>query len=186
MRSKKARVCGECGETYKFSIAEAHHYVESGLANVYLKSVETMTCRCGTAIVLAAVPTLLRVIAFCFAFKPARLKGNELRFIRNVLRRSAKDFANVLSVSPEHLSRVENEAEGVSPVIDKLVRSRIVIDLMDFDGFAALFDLKEFRTLVDGRLPESDNGFELHLEYEGPYLGARKRERLEFEFRAAA
>jgi hypothetical protein len=145
-----------------------------------------MSCLCGTAVVLAAVPTLLRIVAYCFAFKPARLRGRELRFIRNVLRRSAKDFAKVVSFTPEHLSRVENETEGVSALVDKLVRARIALDLVAGEVAAGHFDLDQFRTLVDGKIPEANNRLALFLEYHGPRIGARKRERFDFEFRAAA
>jgi hypothetical protein len=186
MSRTKPRVCPECRQEYKISLAERYRYRESGLDNVYLENVETMSCQCGTAVVLAAVPTLLRVVACCFAFKPARLRGRELRFIRNVLRRSAKDFAEVISFTPEHLSRVENETEGVSALVDKLVRSRIVLELVAGDGAAGLFDLDQFRALVDGKIPEADDSLALFLEYRTSRLGVRKRERVDFEFRAAA
>ena len=186
MRRTRTRVCPQCRQEYKYSVADRYRYRESGLDNVHLENVETMRCRCGTALVLSSAPALLRIIAGCLAFKPARLRGSELRFIRNVLRRSAKDFANVISFTPEHLSRVENETEGVSALVDKLVRTRIVLDLVDGEGAAGLFDLERFRALVDGKIPEDDDGLALFLEYCRPRVGARKRERVDFEFRAAA
>ena len=181
----KMRTCGDCGREYQFSIAESYRYSESGLDNVYLRNIETMTCDCGTAVVFRALPTLLRVIAICFAYKPALLRGPEIRFLRSVLGRSSKDFAGVLSLSAEHFSRVENEKDPVSAPIDKIVRCRIVLDLLEIDGFHQLFDLRKFREILDQKLPASDDGLALYLTYAGPYLGVRD-ERIEFEFKDAA
>lgn len=185
MHTRKARLCGDCGREYRFSISDSYRYTESGLENVYLRNVETMTCECGTAVVLHSLPTLLRVIAFCFAHKPALLKGREIRFVRSVLGHSGKDFAEMLALTPEHFSRVENEREPVSESIDKITRFRIALNLLEVDAFARIFDRKQFRATIDRRLPAPHDGMALYLTYTGPYLGAQDGP-LDFEFREAA
>ena len=185
MAAKSKRDCGACGKQRRYSVADSYRYIESGLDNVILRNVEIVECACGGRAVLRAVPTLLRIVAACFAYKPARLKGREVRFVRSVLGRSSKDFANAISVTPEHLSRVENGQDTVSPAMDKIVRLRLVLELLKVDALAQLFDIDELQTIIDKKLPTDDEGLALYLTYRGPHIGASD-EPVEFEFREAA
>ena len=125
------------------------------------------------------------VIAFCRTYKPARLRGAEVRFIRSVLAKSAKDFANCLSVTPEHLSRIENERERMSERLDKLVRARAALYFVEAEALRGLFNLQELQTLLDGALPASDNPLALILPYSGLCVGENP-EPVQFEFRPPA
>jgi transcriptional regulator with XRE-family HTH domain len=184
MAAKSKRDCEACGKQRRYSVADSYRYIESGLDNVILRNVDIVECACGGRVVLRAVPTLLRIVAACFAYKPARLKGREVRFVRSVLGRS-KDFADAISVTPEHLSRVENGQDTVSPAMDKIVRLRFVLELLKVDGLAQLFDIDELQTIIDKKLPTDDAGLALYLTYRGPHIGASD-EPVEFEFREAA
>jgi len=179
--------CPTCGKSFRYSIADSYRYAESGLANVYLQNVETVSCGCGESLVIRALPTLLRIIAMCMAHKPARLRGQELRFIRQVLSKKAKDFARNLSVTPEHLSRIEQSNDSLSPTLDKLVRSILVLELTsEHPALSRHFDLKRFLALSEQKLPADDASLGLFVKYRGPYLGADDETELEFEFKEAA
>lgn len=179
--------CAACGNEYRYSVVDSYRYAESGLENVYLTNVEVVTCKCGESVVIRAQPTLLRILASCFAYKPARIRGPEVRFVRNVLGKKSKDFAKALSITPEALSRIEHAQESLSASLDKLVRARLMLQLvMDHPRLVAQsFDIEQFTHLLDAKLPADDGRLALFLHYVGPYIGAEDPE-VEFEFRAAA
>ena len=52
-----------------------------------------------------------------------RLAGEELRFLRKLPGIPAKKFAELLRITPEHLSGAENGRRPVSHSVDKLVRA---------------------------------------------------------------
>lgn len=178
--------CPKCGKRTRFSVLDSYHYTDSGLDNVYLTGVETIVCDCGESVVLTAAPSLLRIIAFCFAFKPAALRGREIRFMRHVLGRKAVDFAQMLSITPEHLSRLENDAKPAGASLDKFVRARLLLAMMqDHPKMAGLFDIEAFQKLIDSELPSDDDDLLLFVKYVGPYVGD-DHEPVEFEFQKAA
>lgn len=183
--SKDRKPCPKCGKKSRFSVIDEYHYTESGLENVYLQNVQTLSCECGESVVLTALPSLLRIIAMCFAYKPASLNGREIRFIRHVLRRKALNFAQALSITPEYLSRVENEAAIPGSSLDKLIRTRLLLGLFQaYPEMTEMFDVKEFESVLDRDLPVSDGTLGLYVEYVGPHV--KDHEQIEFEFKQAA
>jgi DNA-binding XRE family transcriptional regulator len=64
------------------------------------------------------------VIASTVVESHTALTGKEIRFLRTVADISAKDFANLLGVSPEHLSRIENDhTPSLGLATDRLARA---------------------------------------------------------------
>jgi len=68
------------------------------------------------------VEQLHRAIALAVARKPARLTGPEVRFLRKVLGWSGVDFARHIGVSPEIVSKWENDREAIGAANDRLLR----------------------------------------------------------------
>lgn len=147
-----------------------YHYTACGLENVFLVNVQQVVRRGEPRIVLKSAPTLQRVIVACFANKPAMLRPEETRFIRSVLGYSAKNFAEFLSISPEHLSRIENGHEPVSKYLDKMIRMKIALDLLQHEEIRPFFDIVEIERLVETELPACDGSLALFLEYTGQYV----------------
>lgn len=54
--------------------------------------------------------------------KETSLNGEELRFLRKRLKISAAEFSQVLGVTPETLSRMENGRAQIQHNVDKLIR----------------------------------------------------------------
>ncbi len=108
-----------------------------------------------------------------------------MRFFRPVLGRGSKDFANAISVTPEHLSRIEDGQDTVSAAMDEIVRLRLVLELLEVDELAQLFDIDELQTIIDKKLPTDDEGLAFSLTYRGSHIGASD-EPVEFECREAA
>lgn len=93
-----------------------HVYRESGLDNVVLHGITKYTCEsCGAERVqIPNMGPLHRAIAQAIAHKPARLVPAEVRFLRDHLDLSNKEFAALMGVSPEQSSRwTSSEPIGV-------------------------------------------------------------------------
>jgi putative zinc finger/helix-turn-helix YgiT family protein len=126
--SRQTMLCDECGndmDSRKTTSEDAYHYDLCGLDNIFLVGITVYECvGCGTVIPeIPRVPELHQVIAEELAKKQAFLTGREIRFLRNRAGLSAKEFAVLLDISPEHLSRVENgHTRSLGGAADKLAR----------------------------------------------------------------
>jgi transcriptional regulator with XRE-family HTH domain len=68
---------------------------------------------------------LLGAISDVLVKKRGPLVGCELRYLRKFSDFASKDFAKLLGVTPEHLSRLENGAKPLAPTLDKLSRALV-------------------------------------------------------------
>lgn len=115
--------CDECDGTMT-SARENWKYDESGLPHVVLEGVEVRRCpSCGTSEpVIPRIEELHRVLAHLVTAKRSRLAGAEVKFLRKVLGFSGADLARHMGVTPESVSRWENERETIGPQADRLLR----------------------------------------------------------------
>jgi DNA-binding transcriptional regulator YiaG len=74
---------------------------------------------------------LVATVAIARILEPLRLDGAEVKFIRRVLGRSAKDFAAILEMAPETYSRWENGKQTVGAWADKQVRFAAIVVLRE-------------------------------------------------------
>jgi putative zinc finger/helix-turn-helix YgiT family protein len=120
--------CPECGKPMT-SARENYSYTASGLPYVTLVGVEVRRCKaCGEhEVVLPKIEQLHRVIALAVVGKHARLTAAEVRYLRKYLGWSGADFAKHMGVTPESVSRWENEREQMSAVADRLLRLMVAI-----------------------------------------------------------
>lgn len=120
---KSDMMCAECGGKMKRQIV-THHYLESGLDNVYLEKVSAYKCQdCAERFVLVPSPVQLHIVmAISLSFKRELLVGPEIKFMRKEIGMNGKSFAKRIGVAPETLSKWEN-AEGEQTLShDKLIR----------------------------------------------------------------
>ena len=119
--------CMECGGKLK-ARKENYRYLACGLPNVTLKGVEVR--RCGTCgdheVVIPRIEKLHEVLAMAIVKQEARLSGAEVRFLRKQLGYSGADFARLIGVSPETVSRWENDKETMGPSAERLLRMFVV------------------------------------------------------------
>lgn len=104
--------CDRCGvelKSWKATKERPFEYRGCGFEGVYLVGVSVAECpRCAIQCpTIPRLPDLLRSIALFLAEKPAPLTGPELRFLRTWAGYSVTDFAALLHVKREHLSRFE-------------------------------------------------------------------------------
>lgn len=117
--------CVRCGTPLKV-VRGAHHYTESGLLNVTLMNVEIRSCpSCGEReIVIPRIEELHRTMARAISQTTAKLTPEEIRFLRKWLGLATSDFALVMGVRPETVSRWESKESGyqMPPTAEHLLR----------------------------------------------------------------
>jgi putative zinc finger/helix-turn-helix YgiT family protein len=121
--NRPTETCPNCKGTITLN-QENFRYTASGLPNVTLVGITVRRCgTCGwNAAVIPNVDGLHQVLAQTIIEKKSRLHGSEFRFLRKRLGESGSDCAALFGVTPETISRWENEKEQVSPVADRLLR----------------------------------------------------------------
>ncbi|MCB2186441.1 MAG: helix-turn-helix domain-containing protein [Deltaproteobacteria bacterium] len=115
-------LCPTCGREMASRLG-THHYIESGLPNVWLKGVETHSCVCGEEMV--GIPRLAQLnsrIGRDLLTKPFLLNGPEIRFLRKNMGVLAKELAELMAVAPETISRWENDKQAIEASNDRLLR----------------------------------------------------------------
>ncbi len=119
--------CAKCGGNLRVT-GSTHRYAESGLPYVVLHGVQVRKCQeCGEEeVAIPDIAGLHRCMAALLVARKSALAATELRFLRQFLGHSSKDFAKTLGVAPETLSRWENASRDIPPVVDRVVRLLVV------------------------------------------------------------
>lgn len=106
--------CPVCEKPIKEHLG-THHYLESGLDNVFLERVPIRDCSdCGYSEVgVPAIMALHEIICKHLVTTPGALTGKEVRFIRTNMGIAAIAFAKAMGVHKVSVSRWEN---GKSPI----------------------------------------------------------------------
>jgi putative zinc finger/helix-turn-helix YgiT family protein len=120
---RKTMTCLPCGGKLAKK-RENYRYTSCGLPNVTLVGVEVRRCgKCGDhEVVIPRIEELHRVLAAAIVRRASRLIPAEVRFLRKYLGYSGVDFAKVIGVSAESVSRWENAKETMRPSVEKLLR----------------------------------------------------------------
>jgi putative zinc finger/helix-turn-helix YgiT family protein len=124
---EKKWTCSACGADSTRLTKGSYVYKESGLTDVTLSNVELIHCdNCQNEDpIIANIEGLHALIADALIKKPARLKGQELRFLRKHLELTARRLAGILHVDPATISKWENEEDPVGPQSDLLMRALV-------------------------------------------------------------
>lgn len=125
MESLRSRDAQRTGSTRAVSTqSNPYHFVGSGLLNVYLVGVEyDLDPQTGLqAADIPCLPKLMEAIGKVLVEKKTPLSADEIRFLRKRLRFASKMFAELVGVSSEQYSRIENGASNVTPTVERLVR----------------------------------------------------------------
>lgn len=141
---KKARKCPDCGGVIVSSI-EDYLYDEGGLSHVKLSGVEVRRCRSckGVTAMIPAIENLHRALAKLLIEQPLTLRGEEVRFLRKYLGFRGIDFAAVMGVAKETVSRWETDAKPMGTSADRLLRA-----LVQTNKPVARYEPEEFTELL--------------------------------------
>jgi putative zinc finger/helix-turn-helix YgiT family protein len=124
---RKAMTCIQCGGRLTAK-SENYKYAACGLSNVTLIGVDVRRCsKCGDhEVVIPRIEELHRVLAAAVVRQASRLSKDELKFLRKHLGYSGVDFAKVIGVAAETISRWENGKENIGATTEKLIRMLVV------------------------------------------------------------
>lgn len=146
-RTAHCSLCDRRMDRRRTDLHRPYRYTECGLDNVLLVGITVHTCgRCGME--LPEIPkaeALHQLIAEHVARTPGRkLNGEEIRFLRKQGSMPAHEFATLLGVSAEYLSRVENgRAPSLGDAADRLVRLFALMAKDGGQGRAVLIELAQ-------------------------------------------
>ena len=125
--------CELCGGKTKMLKGQTWHYTESGLDDVYLYNVEVRACvSCDAKSPrLPRISDLHATIGRAVALQKTSLSGSEARFLRKHLGLQAKEWAVLLRLPPETLSRWENDKQVIGAQSDSLLRALYFLKLAE-------------------------------------------------------
>lgn len=123
MDRAKIHECTNCGAAVGPE-RRNYRYTESGLSNVILQGVEVADCpKCGTSdVIIPRMAKVHRAIAQALTNSPARLTGEQLRFLRKHLGLSGDQLGSYLHTDRTKISKWENEDDRIGPATDRLIR----------------------------------------------------------------
>jgi putative zinc finger/helix-turn-helix YgiT family protein len=123
MKKAKNPPCTNCGEELNPE-SRNYRYTESGISNVILQGIDVAECpRCGNSEV--TIPRMAKIhwaIAKALANSPARLTGEQLRFLRNHLGLSGEKLGGYLHTDRTKISKWERGEDPIGPTTDRLMR----------------------------------------------------------------
>jgi putative zinc finger/helix-turn-helix YgiT family protein len=145
-------------EERRATVAAPYRFVGSGLSNVYLIGVKFRVCRsCNAKIAeIPAVKQLMISIARAVVEGDSPLSGEEIRFLRKRLGKRSSDFARLVGVSLEEVSRWENDHNAPGRSADKLIR--ILYSVLSGDSHLrerVNKDIEELVTVMAGESREA-------------------------------
>jgi len=145
--------CLECGAVMEIAVGP-HRYI-SGL-DIVLHDIEVRRCpECGEEeVVIPKIEELHSVIAKSISKRPGQIQPREIRFLRTFLGYSSVDFARLLGVAPETVSRWENLRKP-----QKMARpsERFLRMLAQYAEPSRTYDLEQI--LLSDRAPSSPWAF---------------------------
>ena len=123
MKKSHNDYCTECGAPV-VADRRSHHYAESGLSNVILEDVPVADCaNCGNSdITVPGLAKLHQAIAQALASSPARLTGEQLRFLRKHLGLTGDELGRYLHTDRSKISKWETGEHPIGPQTDRLIR----------------------------------------------------------------
>jgi putative zinc finger/helix-turn-helix YgiT family protein len=120
--------CDECGGSVTVEREAVRRYDIGGLPHIELHGVEVTHCTtCGNeTIAIPRIGQLHRAIAQAFVTQRRMLAHPEIRFLRKHIGLSGNDFAAVMGVARETVSRWETGSQPMGAVADRLLRMLVV------------------------------------------------------------
>jgi DNA-binding transcriptional regulator YiaG len=115
--------CSNCGAEATVSRG-SYHFIESGLDNVVLQGIEIIHCdNCeNDDPIIPRMNDLMRLLTIAVIGKRYTLCGEEIRFLRKYLLKTAEQLAQMLHVDKTTVSKWENDADKIGDQSDRLLR----------------------------------------------------------------
>jgi transcriptional regulator with XRE-family HTH domain len=122
----KTETCGNCGKEAAI-VRKNYEFADMGIP-VELENIKVIECsHCGNVDpIIPNMDELMHTIAMGVICNSRKLCGEEIRFLRKYVGKSASEFSRFLHVDPTHLSKIENDKTEIGSGLDKLVRLLVV------------------------------------------------------------
>ena len=164
MCDKKNCVSGK--SDYEVKKLEQYKTSSFGLPMVLFNSVDAYQCKNCDEILEINVPDpegLMLTAALARIINPYKLNGKEIQFLRKVLDLKASSLAQALEVTPETISRWENDQRPINSSSEKLLRMIVAFNLLD-DVEGIDFDLKVFADMKTKGFRSEEDEFVMEFE----------------------
>lgn len=96
--------------------------------------------------VIPDVQGLTTVVALLRAGRNQKLNGKEIKFLRKSLSSKAVDFAEAVGISPEQLSRYENDKQPIPLIYERLLRGAVYLGHFE-TAYRMGMDMKNLLTM---------------------------------------
>jgi hypothetical protein len=127
---------GQCqNHELKETLLECYQVPEEliGIEGVSLHTavVEVKCVRCGYlhSILIPNLQGLIAAVAVARSLMPLKMRGHEVRFMREALDLTAMELATPIAIGATQISRIENDAEPIGPRSEKLLRLFVLDNL---------------------------------------------------------
>lgn len=119
---KRDEQCANCGKSAQV-VRRNYRFDEMGLP-VELMRIDVIRCpHCGNVDpIIPHLSDLMHALALAVILAPCRLDGEEIRFLRKYIGKSAEEFARLVHLDATHISKVENGHLDIGNQSDKLIR----------------------------------------------------------------
>ena len=159
MTNPSIHECTNCGEQVTLE-RRNYRYAESGISNVILQSIEVADCpHCGNSdITIPRMAKIHRAIVQALANSPARLTGEQFRFLRKYLGLSGDQLGSYLHTDRTKISKWERGEDRIGPATDRLIR--LLAAALDGELRPGVFAIAEHLPRISD---ESGKAWELHV-----------------------
>jgi hypothetical protein len=126
--------CSECGAAAVVTRTVPSHTEDLGGITVTLKDcvIEEVCTNCGErSTEIPDLDGLLKAVALVRALTPIKLDADDVKLMRRALDMKSGAFAELMQISPEHLSRWEHGVKGLGGATDLLIRHHVCALLKD-------------------------------------------------------
>lgn len=134
--------CLMCGANMKKNKSSAYHYTECGLSKIYLEGIQVWSCTNSECeeeeLEIPNIEELHELMAINLASQRHKLLPEEIRFLRSYLGFSGADFANIIGVTPETVTRWEKGQVNMKEASERLLRVLVLSKVGPFRNYEDL------------------------------------------------
>lgn len=165
--------CFECNQSAEIKKYKAYLYEGISLENVHLFNVDVMHCAdCKSEMLILPRPAKLHLaIGIAVVLQPARLSGEDAKFLRRNAGFSLKDWVKRIGIAEATYSKLENSHRPVSVPNDRLIRVNYLNALKQKHGEA--FHLAKYLETALSVNTEKSKDFAIAVNAENPESEAR-------------
>ena len=147
------KTCGKCGGEMRMQPISRYQIKKEQVGGMHVEifdAVTNLVCvKCG-AVLRTDIPNLPGLLAAVAVFRSTmerKLNGQEIRFLRKTMEKTAKELAAKLDVAEETVSRWENNKLAISNPFERMLRVRVCREIgertrIDWNDDDILYRLK--------------------------------------------